>query len=145
MASSTSTRPGQNVFRPIYKRNQERPPDIVSYFTVAPATTVDANFFTFTRMRALVGGAPPSTFKVLKATLAEFSALNGQCLLYRPSIPIWHYEPPHTHPRSAELLFLVDGTLGVGFVDTKNHLFTQTLQAGDLFVFPKGSALPAQC
>ncbi|PQQ04696.1 germin-like protein 9-3 [Prunus yedoensis var. nudiflora] len=34
-------------------------------------------------------------------------------------------------------------TLEVGFVDTKNHLFTQTLQAGDLFVFPKGSALPA--
>ncbi|PQQ16379.1 putative germin-like protein 9-2 [Prunus yedoensis var. nudiflora] len=34
-------------------------------------------------------------------------------------------------------------TLEVGFVDTKNNLFTQTLQAGDLFVFPKGSALPA--
>lgn len=76
MASSTSTRPGQNVFRPIYKRNQERPPDIVSDFIVAPTTTVDANFFTFTGMRALVGGAPPTTFKVLKATLAEFPDLN---------------------------------------------------------------------
>lgn len=82
---------------------------------------------------------------VLKATLAEFPALNGQSLIYRPSLPLRHYEPPHTHPRSAELLFLVDGTLGVGFVGTKNNLFTQTLQAGDLFVFPKGSALPAQC
>lgn len=46
--------------------------------------------------------------------------------------------PPHTHPRSAELLFLVEGSLQVGFVDTTNKLFTQTLQAGDLFVFPKG-------
>ncbi|CAB4283217.1 unnamed protein product [Prunus armeniaca] len=73
-----------------------------------------------------------------------YSSQCPECLIYRPSIPIQHYEP-HIHPRSAEILFLVDGTLEVGFVDTKNNLFTQTLQAGDLFVFPKGSALPAQC
>ncbi|KAM1116215.1 hypothetical protein TB2_006642 [Malus domestica] len=48
--------------------------------------------------------------------------------------------PTHTHPRFAELLFLIDGTLEVGFVDTKNNLFTQTLQTGDLFMFPKGLA-----
>ena len=35
-------------------------------------------------------------------------------------------------------LFLLDGALEVGFVDTTNKLFTQTLQAGDMFVFPKG-------
>lgn len=46
--------------------------------------------------------------------------------------------PVHTHPRSAELLFLVQGSLEVGFVDSKNTLFTQTLQTGDVFVFPKG-------
>ncbi|XVF05148.1 hypothetical protein REPUB_Repub05bG0146900 [Reevesia pubescens] len=46
--------------------------------------------------------------------------------------------PPHTHPRSAELLFLVDGNLEVGFVDTTNKLFTQSLQTGDMFIFPKG-------
>ncbi|KAF3943782.1 hypothetical protein CMV_029692 [Castanea mollissima] len=37
-----------------------------------------------------------------------------------------------------ELLFLLDGSLQVGFDDTTNKLFTQTLQAGDMFVFPKG-------
>ncbi|PQQ04695.1 putative germin-like protein 9-2 [Prunus yedoensis var. nudiflora] len=59
-------------------------PDIASDFIVAPTTTVDANFFTFTGMRAIVGGAPPTTFKVLKATLAEFPALNlnGQSVSY---------------------------------------------------------------
>ncbi|KAM3740762.1 hypothetical protein ACB098_08G123200 [Castanea mollissima] len=46
--------------------------------------------------------------------------------------------PPHIHPRASELLFLFQGTLQVGFVDTTNKLFTQTLQAGDIFVFPKG-------
>ncbi|KAJ6927664.1 germin-like protein 9-3 [Populus alba x Populus x berolinensis] len=29
-------------------------------------------------------------------------------------------------------------SLQVGFVDTTNKLFTQTLQAGDMFIVPKG-------
>ncbi|ONK71297.1 uncharacterized protein A4U43_C04F7020 [Asparagus officinalis] len=28
--------------------------------------------------------------------------------------------------------------LDVGFVDTANNLYTQTLEPGDMFVFPKG-------
>jgi len=46
--------------------------------------------------------------------------------------------PPHTYPHSAELLFRLDGTPEVGFVDTTNKLFTQILQAGDLLIFPNG-------
>jgi quercetin dioxygenase-like cupin family protein len=115
-------------------------PDIISDFIKpTPNATVDANYFTFTGMRVLVGGAPPTTFTVLKATMAEFPALFGQSVSYAVlQFPSGTVNPPHTHPRSAELLFLVDGTLEVGFVDTKNNLFNQTLQAGDLFVFPKG-------
>lgn len=33
---------------------------------------------------------------------------------------------------------MVDGSLEVGFVDTSNKLYTQTLKVGDMFVFPKG-------
>ncbi|XP_062017834.1 putative germin-like protein 9-2 [Rosa rugosa] len=114
-------------------------PDILSDFIAPPNGTVDGNFFTYTGMRILVGGDVPKTFTVLKATLAEFPALNGQSVSYAVlEFPAGTTNPPHTHPRSAELLFLVDGSLEVGFVDTKNNLFTQTLQAGDLFVFPKG-------
>ncbi|KAM5585048.1 germin-like protein 9-3 [Rosa sericea] len=115
-------------------------PDIISDFiTPTPNATVNANYFTFTGMRALVGGTPPTTFTVLKATLAEFPALFGQSVSYAVlQFPSGTVNPLHTHPRFAELLFLVDGTLEVGFVDTKNNLFTQTIQAGDLFVFPKG-------
>ncbi|PQQ15158.1 putative germin-like protein 9-2 [Prunus yedoensis var. nudiflora] len=114
-------------------------PDIISDFLLPANGTVDANFFTYTGFRVLIGGYPPSAFKVLKATLAEFPALNGQSVSYAVlEFPSGTTNPPHTHPRSAELLFLIDGTLEVGFIDTKNNLFTQTLQAGDLFVFPKG-------
>ncbi|CAB4283286.1 unnamed protein product [Prunus armeniaca] len=117
-------------------------PDIITDFIAPPNGTVDGNFFTYTGFRVLVGGGPPPTaFKVLKATLAEFPSLNGQSVSYAVlQFPSGTTNPPHTHPRSAELLFLVGGTLEVGFVDTKNNLFTQTLQAGDLFVFPKGLA-----
>ncbi|XP_008229150.1 PREDICTED: putative germin-like protein 9-2 [Prunus mume] len=114
-------------------------PDIISDFLLPANGTVDANFFTYTGFRVLVGSDPPTAFKVLKATLAEFPALDGQSVSYAVlEFPSGTTNPPHTHPRSAELLFLIDGTLEVGFIDTKNNLFTQTLQAGDLFVFPKG-------
>ncbi|CAB4313799.1 unnamed protein product [Prunus armeniaca] len=115
-------------------------PDIITDFIAPPNGTVDGNFFTYTGFRVLVGGVPPPTaFKVLKATLAEFPALDGLSVSYAVlEFPSGTTNPPHTHPRSAELLFLIDGTLEVGFIDTKNNLFTQTLQAGDLFVFPKG-------
>ncbi|KAM7496947.1 hypothetical protein LguiA_021361 [Lonicera macranthoides] len=119
-------------------------PDILTDFVV-PATTnlsstgIDGSFFTFTGMRILVGTDPPPTFKVLKASMAEFPALNGQsvsCAVLE--FPAAATNPPHTHPRASELLFLVQGTLEVGFVDTTNKLYTQTLQIGDLFVFPRG-------
>jgi quercetin dioxygenase-like cupin family protein len=52
--------------------------------------------------------------------------------------PAGTINPPHTHPHSAELLFVVDGSLEVGFIDSTNKLYTQRLQLGDMFVFPKG-------
>ncbi|KAM7505797.1 hypothetical protein LguiB_004701 [Lonicera macranthoides] len=48
--------------------------------------------------------------------------------------------PPHTHPRATEILFVLEGTLYVGFVisNPDNRLFTKTLYSGDMFVFPEG-------
>ena len=115
-------------------------PDILSDFILpANQTVVDGSFFTFTGMRVLVGAPDPTTFKVLKASLAEFPAVNGQSVSTAVlQFPAASVNPPHTHPRSAELLFLIFGSLQVGFVDTTNKLYTQTLQEGDIFVFPKG-------
>ncbi|RDX63276.1 Germin-like protein 9-3, partial [Mucuna pruriens] len=115
-------------------------PDILTDF-IGPTNGIpDGNFFTFTGLRVLVGqNTPPPTFKVLKASMAEFPALNGQSVSYAVlQFPAGSINPPHTHPRSAELLFVAQGALQVGFVDTTNKLFTQSLQTGDMFVFPKG-------
>ncbi|KAL2650523.1 hypothetical protein R1flu_018651 [Riccia fluitans] len=48
---------------------------------------------------------------------------------------------PHTHPRGTETLFIIEGTLEVGLIDTTAPvpvLFTQTLQKDDIFVLPRG-------
>ncbi|TVU22720.1 hypothetical protein EJB05_32437 [Eragrostis curvula] len=46
--------------------------------------------------------------------------------------------PPHTHPRATEIIFVLQGTLEVGFITTANKLFTKTITIGEVFVFPRG-------
>ncbi|KAK7376159.1 hypothetical protein VNO78_35013 [Psophocarpus tetragonolobus] len=65
-------------------------------------------------------------FACLSATLVHVLFFHGN---------VWECEHD---PRAAELLFLVSGSLQVGFVDTKRTLYTQNLQPGDMFIFPKG-------
>ncbi|XP_009617434.1 germin-like protein 9-3 [Nicotiana tabacum] len=114
-------------------------PDILSDFILLEnQTSACGDFFTYTGMRGIVHKAP-KTFTVTKASLAEFPALNGQSVsLAILQFPPGAVNPPHTHPRASELLFLVQGVLEVGFIDTKNVLYTQKLRAGDMFIFPKG-------
>uniref|UniRef100_A0A0E0GFN6 Cupin type-1 domain-containing protein n=1 Tax=Oryza nivara TaxID=4536 RepID=A0A0E0GFN6_ORYNI len=120
-------------------------PDILTDYVI-PANgnpmNITGDFFTFTGFRKVfnTSSAPePNSFTVTKATMAEFPALNGQSVSYATLVfPPSTVNPPHTHPRSGELLLLVDGALSVGFIDTTNKLYTQDLAAGDMFVFPKG-------
>ncbi|RLM61201.1 germin-like protein 1-4 [Panicum miliaceum] len=48
--------------------------------------------------------------------------------------------PPHAHPRATEILFVVEGTLEVGFVTAAapSRLLTRTVSRGEVFVFPRG-------
>ncbi|KDP34422.1 hypothetical protein JCGZ_12703 [Jatropha curcas] len=118
---------------------QASDPDILSDFIAPQNQTFDGTFFTFTGFRGIFNVPDPATFKVTKASMAEFPALNGQSVSYAVlQYPAGGVNPPHTHPRAAELLFVVLGSLEVGFIDTTNKLYTQTLQLGDIFVFPKG-------
>ncbi|KAK2966427.1 hypothetical protein RJ640_025975 [Escallonia rubra] len=115
-------------------------PDILTDYVV-PSNIVNltSDLFTFTGMRVIINAPPPPAFKVLKASMAEFPGLNGQSVSYAIlQYPTGSVNPPHTHPRASELLFLLMGTLEVGFVDTTNKLYTQTLKQADMFVFPKG-------
>lgn len=46
--------------------------------------------------------------------------------------------PPHTHPRATELVFVLEGELDVGFITTANKLISKSIKKGEIFVFPKG-------
>ncbi|RWR94453.1 germin-like protein 2 precursor [Cinnamomum micranthum f. kanehirae] len=46
--------------------------------------------------------------------------------------------PPHTHPRATEIVFVLEGELEVGFITTANALFSKTIKKGEIFVFPRG-------
>ncbi|KAH0721414.1 hypothetical protein KY290_006397 [Solanum tuberosum] len=72
-----------------------------------------------------------ANFKVTKASKAKFSDLAGQST----SLAVLKFHgggvnPPYTHPRATELLFMIEGSLEVGLVDTTNklYIYTQTLQ-----------------
>nr|GLL26757.1 germin-like protein subfamily 1 member 13 [Ipomoea trifida] len=78
-------------------------------------------------------------------TAGEFPGLNTMGLSiarldFKPNGLI----PPHTHPRASEVVFVVEGTIYVGFASSnplngqKNKLYSKTLNAGDVFVFPMG-------
>ncbi|GJT30174.1 germin-like protein 5-1 [Tanacetum coccineum] len=46
--------------------------------------------------------------------------------------------PPHTHPRPTEIVFVLEGELDVGFITTYNKLFSKTVKVGEIFTLPRG-------
>lgn len=46
--------------------------------------------------------------------------------------------PPHTHPRATEVVFVLEGELDVGFITTANVLVSKFIKKGEVFVFPRG-------
>ncbi|KAJ0045586.1 hypothetical protein Pint_05322 [Pistacia integerrima] len=119
--------------------DQDITTDIVVPTNYSGNSVVDGNFFTFTDMHSVVNSDYTQAFTATKASLTNFLALDGQsvsCTFLQ--FPVGAINPLHTHSRSAELLLLLRGWLNVGFIDTNNKLYKQTLRAGDIFVFPKG-------
>lgn len=103
-------------------------------------STVVASDFVFTGLRKLAGGNFTTgvlTTRVFAGT--NFPGFNTQGLAavrveYAPGGLV----APHEHPRASEVFFVMKGAnVSVGFVDTNGTLWPATLQAGDLFVFPR--------
>nr|XP_043623923.1 germin-like protein 9-3 [Erigeron canadensis] len=115
-------------------------PDILFDYIVPPnVTIVDGNFFTYTKIRGFFDVQNSTDTKSMAASMVEFPALNGQSV----SFSILQLAPggvsaPHTRPHATGLFLVLAGQFEVGFVDTSNKLYTQTLETGDMFIFPKG-------
>lgn len=87
-------------------------------------------------------GSTSNTEKVsvIAANVENFPAVNTQGIsMVRIDWAKGGINPPHVHPRATEILFLVEGSLYVGFISTTNNtLFATYLQKGELFIFPRG-------
>ncbi|BBN12853.1 protein MpCupin87 [Marchantia polymorpha subsp. ruderalis] len=121
---------------------QASDPELTSDFFVPEgkvAADLDGAFFTNTTLENVQPNLNSAFATVTPVNQNAFPALTGlgisSALIQFPPGTV---NPPHTHPRGTELLYVIEGTLSVGLVDTTQKLFTQTLLPGDLFVFPKG-------
>ncbi|URE04276.1 Polyketide cyclase / dehydrase and lipid transport [Musa troglodytarum] len=112
----------------------------VNGFACKPAATVtEADFFfqglakpgaaTNTTMGSLVTAANVEKIPGLNTLGVSMSRVD-----YAPG----GLNPPHTHPRATEIVFVLEGTLDVGFITTANKLIAKTITKGDVFVFPRG-------
>ncbi|XP_074278812.1 auxin-binding protein ABP20-like [Silene latifolia] len=70
------------------------------------------------------------------AFVTQFPGLNGMDIsMVRADIDVGGAVPIHTH-RVAELAILIKGTILAGFIDTNNTAFYNTMEEGDMFIFP---------
>lgn len=102
-----------------------------------PDASVTGNDFKFSLVPATPGGR--FGLGLSPAFVGQFPGLNTQgisaALL---TFAVGGQTPPHTHNRATELLYVIEGTLKVGFVANSNVLYQTTVTKGDLFVFPRG-------
>ncbi|KAK8493049.1 hypothetical protein V6N13_046187 [Hibiscus sabdariffa] len=76
---------------------------------------------------------------VTKANVKKIPGLNTLGVsLARIDFEPGGLNPPHTHPRATEIVFVLEGELYTGFITTSNKLISKTIKKGDVFVFPKG-------
>jgi len=108
-------------------------------FPCKDPATVKSEDFTFRGLRnqgnlSTSFGAPLQT-----AFVTQFPGINAQGIAWaRLDFAPGGLNVPHWHQRATEILSVQEGELLVGFVDTKNKLWSTTLQKGDITVFPRG-------
>ncbi|KAL6531516.1 hypothetical protein OROMI_027879 [Orobanche minor] len=102
-------------------------------------SNVTADDFFFAGL-ANPGATNPTTGSVVTgANVEKIPGLNTLGLsLSRVDYAPGGLNPPHTHPRATEIVFVLDGELEVGFITTANVLVSRSIKKGEVFVFPKG-------
>lgn len=113
----------------------------VNGFTCLDPKQVTAGHFLFRGLNIPGNTSNPLGSFVNRPTVIEIPGLNTLGIStvrvdYEPRGVV----PPHRHPRAAEILTVLEGTVLVGFVtsDPENRLISKVLQKGDVFVFPFG-------
>ncbi|PVH38974.1 hypothetical protein PAHAL_5G406000 [Panicum hallii] len=99
---------------------------------------VTADDFFFAGLRNPGNTNNPAGSVVTAANVESFPGVNTLGVsIARIDFAPGGQNPPHTHPRATEIIFILEGTLEVGFITTANKLFSKTITKGDVFVFPR--------
>ncbi|KAF9661133.1 hypothetical protein SADUNF_Sadunf19G0036100 [Salix dunnii] len=110
-------------------------------FCKDPNLVTEKDFF-FPGLNIPRNTSNPVGSTVTPVNVVQIPGLNtlGISLVRIDYAPYGGLNPPHTHPRATEVLFVMEGTLYVGFVTSnpENRLITKVLNPGDVFVFPVG-------
>ncbi|KAI5667125.1 hypothetical protein M9H77_16978 [Catharanthus roseus] len=78
-------------------------------------------------------------FSSIPVSSSVFPGLNTQGMSFvRADFEVDGVNVPHYHPRATEVVFVLEGKVYSGFVDSKNKVYAKVLEKGDVMVFPKG-------
>ncbi|XP_057839000.1 germin-like protein subfamily 2 member 1 [Cryptomeria japonica] len=86
-------------------------------------------------------GLTNNTFsgKVTSGNVQSFPGLNTLGIsMNRVDLAPGGINPPHTHPRATEIVYLMKGTILAAFIGTDNVFYSQKMKKGDVFVIPRG-------
>ncbi|KAF6149354.1 hypothetical protein GIB67_016892 [Kingdonia uniflora] len=111
----------------------------INGFVCKPSNNVSANDFFFNGLKnpGFVNNSLGSL--VTAANVLMIPGLNTLGVsLARVDYAPGGVNPPHTHPRATEIVFVLKGKLDVGFITTANVLISRTIKVGEVFTFPKG-------
>ncbi|VAH69256.1 unnamed protein product [Triticum turgidum subsp. durum] len=115
----------------------------VNGYPCKPAENVTADDFFYAGLASaadVYGGGNPMGSVVTAADVERLPGLNtlGVSMSRVDYAPWGGTNPPHSHPRATEILFVAEGTLQVGFVTTSGRHITRGVPKGGVFVFPRG-------
>ncbi|EMS53890.1 Germin-like protein 1-1 [Triticum urartu] len=100
---------------------------------------ITADDFFFAGLKKAGNTNNPAGSIVTAANVQSFPGVNTLGVsMARIDYAVGGQNPPHTHPRATEIIFVTKGTLEVGFITTANKLFTRFVTVGEVFVFPRG-------
>ncbi|CAM0911859.1 unnamed protein product [Alopecurus aequalis] len=99
------------------------------------AKEVVANDFFFPSLNIAGNTTNKQGFAVTAVNVVQIGGLNTMGISLARIDYSNGLNPPHTHPRSTEILTMLEGSLDVGFVtlNPENKLFSKVLNKGDVF------------
>ncbi|KAF7804305.1 germin-like protein subfamily 3 member 2 [Senna tora] len=102
------------------------------------SSEVTTEDFVFAGMK-VAGNFSDSGLAVVSASPTNFPGLNTLGMSFaRADMEVGGINPPHFHPRATELVYVIEGRVYSGFVDSSNKVFARVLEKGEVMVFPRG-------